>query len=151
MSENNGNGNVTQTMQQEWQRVTANPDNFIVSDVLRSALPDQIVAEESISSILEIEIKLGDLEIEAPMTRLDMSSTGWVCQVSADSSDAAVLLSYTLQEISEAEFLIKDKGNTLVTLKSRPSDELSYSIDSDGRYYYMTFTCQLNEEIKDES
>ena len=39
-----------ETMQTEWSRVMSNPDNLIVSDVLRSALPDEFSTSENVSS-----------------------------------------------------------------------------------------------------
>ena len=48
-SDNNQDGTLesTTTMAQEWSRVMTNPDNLIVSDVLRAALPDEFSSEEN--------------------------------------------------------------------------------------------------------
>ena len=78
-----------ETMASEWSRVMSNPDNLIVSDVLRSSLPDEFSVSENVSSILDLSIEVGGLEITAPLTRLDIAKDAWLCQMSLDASDAA--------------------------------------------------------------
>ena len=129
----------------------SNPDNLIVSDVLRSALPDEFTSEENISSILEVSIEIGDLEVIAPLTRLDMSKNTWLCQMSVDASDAAVILSYTLDEIQESTVELRDKGNTISTFEISNNDNVSLSVDTDGRVYYVTLTCDKEPEKTNES
>ena len=142
--------NITETMTQEWSRVMSNPDNLIVSDVLRSALPDEFSTEENVSSILDVSVEIGELEIVAPLTRLDMSKNAWLCQMSVDSSDAAVILSYSLEEMHEASVQLRDKGNTITRLDIGPGD-LTLSVDTDGRVYYITLSCEKSLEEKNES
>ena len=105
-------------MYAEWQRVLGNPDNLIVSDSLRSALPDEFTENENVSTALEIAIGIGELDIIAPMTRLDITKAAWLCQISVDSNDAAVLLSYDMVEIQESTIELKDKGNTCLLYTS---------------------------------
>lgn len=150
-SQDNNDGMPTvETMSKEWSRVMSNPDNLIVSDVLRSALPDEFSEGENVSSILEISIGIGELEIIAPLTRIDMSSTAWLVQMSVDASDAAVILSYTLEEIHESIIELRDKGNTITEFKVGVGN-VSLSVDTDGRTYYITLTCDKASESADES
>ena len=135
----------------EWQRVLGNPDNLIVSDSLRSALPDEFTENENISTTLEISIGIGDLDIVAPMTRLDVTHAAWLCQVTVDSNDAAVLLSFDLEEIQESVIELKDKGNTIKSLAVGDNDNLALSVDTDGQAYFITLSCEKNQEITDET
>ena len=139
----NQSGNEIHT---EWQRVLGNPDNLIVSDSLRAALPDEFSTDENISSILEVSIELGDIEIESPLTRLDLSKKSWMCQSSVDPSDAAVLLSYDIEEIQNAVITIKDKGNVIKTLSIDENHEIVLSVDTDGHAYFVTLSCAKGEE-----
>ena len=139
------NDNNTGDMANEWARVSANPDNLIVSDVLRSALPDEFSESENISSVLEIAIEIGELEIVAPLTRLDMSREAWLCHLSVDASDAAVILSYSLDEIYKSKIELMDKGNTIRDFSIGENDNLSLSVDTDGRTYFITMACECRE------
>lgn len=139
-----------ESMQTEWSRVMSNPDNLIVSDVLRSALPDEFSTSENTSSILELSVEVGELEISAPLTRLDMASDAWLCQMSVDASDAAVLLSFTLDELHSSTVELRDKGNTITSFEIGDEGNLSISVDTDGRVYYVTLSCQKNPKIGDE-
>ena len=142
MSDDQDNKNIDPTsMADEWSRISTNPDNLIVSDVLRSSLPDEFTEDENISSSIEITVQIGGLEVTAPMTRLDLTKTSWVCQASVDSSDAAVLLSYTIDELQEVVLEIKDKGNTIKELRADDSHEIVLGIDTDGQLYYVTLSC----------
>ena len=135
----------------EWQRVLGNPDNLIVSDSLRAALPDEFTENENVSSALEISIGIGEIDIVAPMTRLDMTSSMWLCQVSVDSNDASVLLSYTMDEIMTSIVELKDKGNTIKALEVGDNDRLALSVDTDGQAYFITLSCEKNQETTDET
>ena len=139
-----------ETMQAEWSRVMSNPDNLIVSDVLRSALPDEFSASENVSSILELAVEIGGLEVSAPLTRLDMAKDAWLCQMSVDASDAAVILSFSLDEIQESTIQLQDKGNTIKSFEVGQEDNLSLSVDTDGRVYYVTLSCQRTPKLGDE-
>ncbi len=150
MSDEQNNDDVP-GMQAEWSRIAGNPDNLIVSDVLRAALPDEYTTGENTSSILELSIEIGDLEIVAPLTRMDMSKRAWLCQMSVDASDAAVILSYTLDEICSAKVELKDKGNTINAFEAGPNGDLALSVDTDGRTYFITLTCEKNLEDSNES
>ena len=142
MSDDQDNKNIDPTsMADEWSRISTNPDNLIVSDVLRSSLPDEFTEDENISSSIEITVQIGGLEVTAPMTRLDLTKTSWVCQASVDSSDAAVLLSYTIDELQEVVLEIKDKGNTIKELRADDSHEIVLGVDTDGQLYYVTLSC----------
>ena len=138
-------------MYAEWQRVLGNPDNLIVSDSLRSALPDEFTENENVSTALEIAIGIGELDIIAPMTRLDITKAAWLCQISVDSNDAAVLLSYNMVEIQESTIELKDKGNTIKTLEVDDNDKLALSVDTDGQVYFITLSCEKNQEAIDEA
>ena len=138
-------------MYAEWQRVLGNPDNLIVSDSLRSALPDEFTENENVSTALEIAIGIGELDIIAPMTRLDITKAAWLCQISVDSNDAAVLLSYDMVEIQESTIELKDKGNTIKTLEVDDNDKLALSVDTDGQVYFITLSCEKNQEAIDEA
>ena len=154
MSENQNkkpNPEIDEGLDAEWKRVIGNPDNLIVSDVLRSSLPDEFSTEENVSSILEVELSIGGLEVNGPLTRLDMSKSGWLCQMSVDATDVAVVLSYTLEEIYSAKVSLKDKGNTITTFEADPSGNLVVSVDTDGRIYYVTLTYENPQEEPDES
>jgi len=135
----------------EWQRVLGNPDNLIVSDSLRSALPDEFTENENVSTVLEIAIEIGELDIIAPMTRLDMTKTAWLCQISVDSNDAAVLLSYDMDEIQTSTIELKDKGSTIKTLEVDDNDNLALSVDTDGQVYFITLSCEKNQETINEA
>lgn len=139
-----------ETMQEEWSRVMGNPDNLIVSDVLRSALPDEFTGSENVSSILELSVEVGELEITAPLTRLDMSHDAWLCQMSVDASDAAVILSFSLDELHSSTVELRDKGNTITAFEIGAEGNLSVSVDTDGRVYYITLACQRNSKLGDE-
>ena len=139
------------TMAQEWSRVMTNPDNLIVSDVLRAALPDEFSSEENVSSILDLCIEIGELEVTGPLTRLDMSRGAWLCQMSVDASDAAVILSYTLDELHDATIQLRDKGNSITTFETDKDENLTLSVDTDGRVYYITLSCEKSLEDKNES
>jgi len=149
--QNNGGDNLpnNETMQSEWARVMTNPDNLIVSDVLRSALPDEFSESENVSSILEVSVEIGGLEISAPLTRLDMGSDAWLCQMSVDASDAAVILSFSLEELHESKVELRDKGNTITTFQIGEGT-LTLSVDTDGRVYYVTLSCQKTPKLGDE-
>ena len=136
-SDNNQDGTLesTTTMAQEWSRVMTNPDNLIVSDVLRAALPDEFSSEENVSSILDLCVEIGELEVTGPLTRLDMSRGAWLCQMSVDASDAAVILSYTLDELHDATIQLRDKGNSITTFEADTDENLTLSVDTDGRVY----------------
>ncbi len=151
MSDQEDKNPKTEEMYTEWQRVLGNPDNLIVSDSLRSALPDEFTENENISSILEICISIGELDITAPMTRLDITKSAWLCQVSVDSSDAAVLLSYELDEILESTIELKDKGNTIKILEVTNSNNFALSVDTDGQVYFITMSCEKNQESNNEA
>jgi len=138
-------------LQSEWARVLGNPDNLIVSDSLRSALPDEFTENDNASSILEITITLGDLDITAPMTRMDLTRGAWLCQLSVDASDAAVLLSFDLGEIRESTIELKDKGNTIKMFDVNAADDLALSVDTDGQTYFVTLSCEKKSEDNDES
>ncbi len=138
-------------MYTEWQRVLGNPDNLIVSDSLRSALPDEFTENENVSTVLEIAIEIGELDIIAPMTRLDMTKTAWLCQISVDSNDAAVLLSYDMDEIQTSTIELKDKGSTIKTLEVDDNDNLALSVDTDGQVYFITLSCEKNQETINEA
>ena len=152
-SDNNQDGTLesTTTMAQEWSRVMTNPDNLIVSDVLRAALPDEFSAEENVSSILDLCVEIGELEVTGPLTRLDMSRGAWLCQMSVDASDAAVILSYTLDELHDATIQLRDKGNSITTFEADTDENLTLSVDTDGRVYYITLSCEKSLEDKNES
>ena len=135
----------------EWQRVLGNPDNLIVSDSLRSALPDEFTENENVSTVLEIAIGIGELDIIAPMTRLDMTKVAWLCQISVDSNDAAVLLSYDMDEIQTSTIELKDKGSTIKTLEVDDNDNLALSVDTDGQVYFITLSCEKNQETINEA
>lgn len=139
-----------ETMQTEWSRVMSNPDNLIVSDVLRSALPDEFSTSENVSSILELSVDVGGLEIAAPLTRLDMAKDAWLCQMSVDASDAAVILSFSLDELHESKIELHDKGNVITTFEIGTEGNLSLSVDTDGRVYYVTLSCQKTPKFGDE-
>ena len=139
------------TMAQEWSRVMTNPDNLIVSDVLRAALPDEFSSEENVSSILDLCVEIGELEVTGPLTRLDMSRGAWLCQMSVDASDAAVILSYTLDELHDATIQLRDKGNSITTFEADKDENLTLSVDTDGRVYYITLSCEKSLEDKNES
>lgn len=139
-----------ETMASEWSRVMSNPDNLIVSDVLRSSLPDEFSVSENVSSILDLSIEVGGLEITAPLTRLDIAKDAWLCQMSLDASDAAVILSFTLDELHESDIELRDKGNTIKSFEMGTEDNLSLSVDTDGRVYYVTLTCQKTPKFGDE-
>lgn len=139
-----------ETMQAEWSRVMGNPDNLIVSDVLRSSLPDEFSGSENVSSILELAIEIGELEIAAPLTRLDVANDAWLCQMSVDASDVAVILSFSLEEIHESNIELRDKGNAITHFEIGAEDNLSISVDTDGRVYYVTLSCQKAPKIGDE-
>ena len=139
------------TMAQEWSRVMTNPDNLIVSDVLRAALPDEFSSEENVSSILDLCVEIGELEVTGPLTRLDMSRRAWLCQMSVDASDAAVILSYTLDELHDATIQLRDKGNSITTFEAAKDENLTLSVDTDGRVYYITLSCEKSLEDKNES
>ena len=139
------------TMAQEWSRVMTNPDNLIVSDVLRAALPDEFSSEENVSSILDLCVEIGELEVTGPLTRLDMSRGAWLCQMSVDASDAAVILSYTLDELHDATIQLRDKGNSITTFETDKDENLTLSVDTDGRVYYITLSCEKSLEDKNES
>jgi len=151
-SDNNQDGTLesTTTMAQEWSRVMTNPDNLIVSDVLRAALPDEFSAEENVSSILDLCVEIGELEVTGPLTRLDMSRGAWLCQMSVDASDAAVILSYTLDELHNATIQLRDKGNSITTFEADTDENLTLSVDTDGRVYYITLSCEKSLEDKNE-
>ena len=138
-------------MYTEWQRVLGNPDNLIVSDSLRSALPDEFTENENVSTVLEIAIGIGELDIIAPMTRLDMTKVAWLCQISVDSNDAAVLLSYDMDEIQTSTIELKDKGSTIKTLEVDDNDNLALSVDTDGQVYFITLSCEKNQETINEA
>ena len=138
------------SMQAEWSRVMSNPDNLIVSDVLRSALPDEFSSSENVSSILEISLEIGGLELSAPLTRLDIAKDAWLCQMSVDASDAAVILSFSLDEIHDSTIQLQDKGNAIKTFEVKSDDDLSLSVDTDGRVYYVTLSCQKTPKFGDE-
>ena len=152
-SDNNEDGTLesTTTMAQEWSRVMTNPDNLIVSDVLRAALPDEFSSEENVSSILDLCVEIGELEVTGPLTRLDMSRGAWLCQLSGDASDAAVILSYTLDELHDATIQLRDKGNSITTFEADTDENLTLSVDTDGRVYYITLSCEKPLEDKNES
>ena len=152
-SDNNQDGTLesTTTMAQEWSRVMTNPDNLIVSDVLRAALPDEFSSEENVSSILDLCVEIGELEVTGPLTRLDMSRGAWLCQMSVDASDAAVILSYTLDELHDATIQLRDKGNSITTFEADTDENLTLSVDTDGRVYYITLSCEKSLEDKNES
>ena len=139
-----------ETMASEWSRVMSNPDNLIVSDVLRSSLPDEFSVSENVSSILDLSIEVGGLEITAPLTRLDIAKDAWLCQMSLDASDAAVILSFTLDELHESDIELRDKGNTIKSFEMGTEDNLSLSVDTDGRVYYVTLACQKTPKFGDE-
>ncbi len=139
-----------ESMQAEWSRVMSNPDNLIVSDVLRSALPDEFSSSENVSSILELAVEIGGLEVSAPLTRLDIAKDAWLCQMSVDASDAAVILSFSLDEIQESTIQLQDKGNTIKSFELGQEDNLSLSVDTDGRVYYVTLSCQRTPKLGDE-
>lgn len=139
------------TMAQEWSRVMNNPDNLIVSDVLRAALPDEFSSEENVSSILDLCVEIGELEVTGPLTRLDMSRGAWLCQMSVDASDVAVILSYTLDELHDATIQLRDKGNSITTFEADKDENLTLSVDTDGRVYYITLSCEKSLEDKNES
>ena len=152
-SDNNQDGTLesTTTMAQEWSRVMTNPDNLIVSDVLRAALPDEFSSEENVSSILDLCVEIGELEVTGPLTRLDMSRGAWLGQMSVDASDAAVILSYTLDELHDATIQLRDKGNSITTFEADTDENLTLSVDTDGRVYYITLSCEKSLEDKNES
>jgi len=139
-----------ETMQSEWSRVMSNPDNLIVSDVLRSSLPDEFSSSENVSSILELAVEIGGLEVSAPLTRLDIAKDAWLCQMSVDASDAAVILSYTLDELHNATIQLRDKGNSITTFEADTDENLTLSVDTDGRVYYITLSCEKSLEDKNE-
>tara|TARA_Y100001958_G_scaffold116177_1_gene83284 strand:- start:823 stop:1287 length:465 start_codon:yes stop_codon:yes gene_type:complete len=139
-----------ESMQAEWSRVMSNPDNLIVSDVLRSSLPDEFSSSENVSSILELAVEIGGLEVSAPLTRLDIAKDAWLCQMSVDASDAAVILSFSLDEIQESTIQLQDKGNTIKSFELGQEDNLSLSVDTDGRVYYVTLSCQRTPKLGDE-
>ena len=101
---------------------------------------------------MELSISLGNLEVTAPLTRLDMSSNAWLVQATVDTQDVAVILSFTLEEIKTASVELLDKGNTISTFAARESDDLTVSVDTDGRMYFVTLACEKNTpESKDEA
>ena len=139
-----------ESMQAEWSRVMSNPDNLIVSDVLRSSLPDEFSSSENVSSILELAVEIGGLEVSARLTRLDIAKDAWLCQMSVDATDAAVILSFSLDEIQESTIQLQDKGNTIKSFELGQEDNLSLSVDTDGRVYYVTLSCQRTPKLGDE-
>lgn len=140
-----------QQLHTEWSRVLGNPDNLIVSDSLRGSLPDEFSESENVSSILEVAVGVGGLDIIAPMTRLDMTRTMWLCQLSVDATDAAVLLSFSMDEIQASTIEIRDKGNTIKTLEVTDADDLALSVDTDGQTYFITLSCEKNQEVDNEA
>ena len=140
-----------QQLHTEWSRLSGNPDNLIVSDSLRGSLPDEFSESENVSSILEVAVGVGGLDIVAPLTRLDITRTVWLCQLSVDASDAAVLLSFSLEEIQASTIEVKDKGNTIKTLEVTDADDLALSVDTDGQTYFITLSCEKNQEVDDEA
>ena len=71
--------------------------------------------------------------------------------MSVDSSDVAVILSYTLDELHDATIQLRDKGNSITTFEAAKDENLTLSVDTDGRVYYITLSCEKSLEDKNES
>ena len=65
--------------EKEWERINANPNNMIVSDVLKPMLPDEYYKEAidndgTIKAVLESD----DKKITFKVTSLERNANGWV-------------------------------------------------------------------------
>ena len=65
--------------EQEWERISENPNNMIVSDVLKPLLPDEYYKEEidndgTIKAILESD----DKKVTFKVTSLERNKDGWI-------------------------------------------------------------------------
>lgn len=63
----------------EWERVTQNPDNMLVSDMIRESIDKLMVRDDSVSEIAPLAVIVSDSEsLQMELVRVEQSSKGWV-------------------------------------------------------------------------
>lgn len=75
-------------IQDEWERISQNPDNVIVSDVLRDALADYYTETDTKSQRALVSIRSDDQILSMNLVRFDQTPLGWtlVCTCSTQAA-----------------------------------------------------------------
>jgi hypothetical protein len=83
-----------QKIDDEWSRVSQNPDNMIVSDVIKESIDKLLsVKDTAVSSVPPVVSLSGEgIELSMEMSRIDMAPNGWSVSCIAGMSDGYSLI-----------------------------------------------------------
>lgn len=77
----------------EWLRVSQNPDNMIVSDVIKESIDKLLSVKDTAASAPPTVSLIGDDgELSMEMSRIDMTPNGWSVSCIAGMSDGYTLI-----------------------------------------------------------
>lgn len=79
-------------VQDEWERISQNPDNVIVSDVLKDALSDYYTENSTKSQRVIVSIHADDQSAIMNLVRFEQSPRGWslICTCSSQTAHSLI-------------------------------------------------------------
>jgi len=115
-------------MEDEWSRISLNPDNVIVSDVLRDTLAEHYSETHTKSKRLNVVLSTqsNDLSVLMQLLRIEQSQRGWAVVCTCPSQTA---LSVIRQERDVWEKLVLKIGNELIRELEIDTSKLRIEVD----------------------
>ena len=131
--------------------VASNPNNMIVSDVLKDRLPNNFYEEAPTAGAVRVNLVSHEAAILFSLSSIETTNKSWSVTGTATKSDGLELISAS--EDSWKTINIIKGTDTIVRSMNIPSDSLKISIDfpdwATAQECIVTLTCE--DEKKDSS
>ena len=82
----------TKSGQAEWERIEKNPNNMIVSDVLKERLADEYYEEPTNEGPIKVVLSANDMRVVMKLTAVENNQNGWTVIASTTKKNAIRIL-----------------------------------------------------------
>ena len=82
----------TKSGQAEWERIEKNPNNMIVSDVLKERLADEYYEEPTNDGPIKVVLSANDMRVVMKLTAVENNQNGWTVIASTTKKNAIRIL-----------------------------------------------------------
>jgi hypothetical protein len=82
----------TKPDQAEWERIEKNPNNMIVSDILKERLADEYYEEPTNDGPIKVVLSANDMRVIMKLTAVENNQNGWTVIASTTKKNAIRIL-----------------------------------------------------------
>jgi hypothetical protein len=82
----------TKSDETEWERIEKNPNNMIVSDILKERLADEYYEEPTNDGPIKVVLSANDMRVVMKLTAVENNQNGWTVIASTTKKNAIRIL-----------------------------------------------------------